>query len=66
MNGGTEPDLSTSHGRPVAPPDAGDLVEGDDAAGIRDGSPGAVLLLGAEPVRTHPGGDAWARTLAGT
>jgi len=27
MNGGTEPDLSTSHGRPVAPPDAGDLVE---------------------------------------
>ena len=39
---------------------------GKDAAAIRDGSPGAVLLLNADPVRTYPAGDAWAKTLAGT
>ena len=39
---------------------------GSAAADIRDGSPGAVLLLNADPVRTYPEGDKWAKTLAGT
>jgi NADH-quinone oxidoreductase subunit G len=40
--------------------------EGNDAASVRGGSPGAVLLLNADPVRTYPEGDEWARTLGGT
>ena len=52
--------------QPAAGPGFTEAITGDDAAGVRDGSPGAVLLLNADPVRTYPGTDAWAKTLAGT
>ncbi len=52
--------------QPATGPGLKPATPGNDAAGIRDGSPGAVLLLNADPVRTYPDGAAWSKTLAGT
>jgi NADH-quinone oxidoreductase subunit G len=52
--------------QPATGPGLLPATDGDDAASVRDGSPGAVLLLNADPVRTYPEGDKWAKTLAGT
>ncbi|MBM3666386.1 MAG: NADH-quinone oxidoreductase subunit NuoG [Actinobacteria bacterium] len=53
---------------PAGGPGLGPVAAGRDAAAIRDGlaggEVGALLLLGADPVREYPGGGAWKQALS--
>ncbi|HEX2359949.1 MAG TPA: NADH-quinone oxidoreductase subunit NuoG [Solirubrobacterales bacterium] len=55
---------------PAAGPGFGPATAGRDAAAIREGLASheldTLLLIGADPVRTHPDGDGWRRALAGS
>ena len=55
---------------PAAGPGLAPTERARDAAGIKDGLAAheldTLLLIGADPVRTHPDGDGWRKALAGS